>query len=211
MSFHFILFDLDGTISDPIEGIWRSLNFSLGNFGYPQFEKSDIPQFIGPPLDEAFAQIAGTSDPDHIKQLVSKYRERFSEIGYQENELYPGIEEVLKTLKAHNIQLGVCTSKREDFAIKILEMFGLYGYFLFVSGGDIGIKKSQQIQQLLSSNLISRNAVMVGDRAVDIIAAHQNQIYSAGVLWGYGSTEELQEQSPDYLLKKPEDLLMLIG
>lgn len=210
MSYSFILLDLDGTISDPIEGIWRSFNFALEHFGYEGIERTDISKYIGPPLDETFIKLANTSDPDHIHELVAKYRERFSRKGYKENKLYPGIQETLETLKHHNIQLGICTSKREDFAIKILKMFDLYELFTLVSGGDVGVKKVQQIKKLLASNLIHPDTIMVGDRAVDLLSAHQNQIKSAGVLWGYGSREELESQNPEFLFKKPEDLLLLV-
>lgn len=204
-----ILLDLDGTISDPIEGIWRSLNHALKHFGHRCLEKEETAEFIGPPLDEGFVHLVGSSDPKYINKLVVKYRERFALAGYAENRLYPGIKEVLFALHDQNVLLGICTSKREDFAVKILEMFGLLHIFAFVSGGDVGIKKTQQISELLSASRIPKNTIMVGDRAVDLLSAHQNHIISAGVLWGYGSKEELVEQSPKYLFEQPAELLIL--
>ena len=209
MATPFILFDLDGTLSNPIEGIWRSINFTLSHYGYKNITKEETANFIGPPIDETFPLLTSSTDPNHIEDLVKKYRERYTSVGYSENTLYPGIKESIKTLFDQKIPMGLCTSKRKDNAETILKMFELHDYFSFVSGGDIGIKKYQQIQELLASNVISSGSIMVGDRAVDLISAHKNNIASAGVLWGYGSKEELEEQNPRFILKKPEEFFLL--
>jgi phosphoglycolate phosphatase len=204
-----ILFDLDGTLSDPLVGIGRSINYALSHFGYAELPLSELAVHVGPPLDQAFGVITGLSASSALEGFVAKYRERYGEIGYSENVLYSGIPQVLHGLAGAGIALGVCTSKRVDFAEKILELFGLRSYFGFVSGGEIGVHKWQQIRALLETGVINQSTVMVGDRAVDITAAHRNGLDAAGVLWGHGSREELEAERPRYLFSTPEELLCL--
>ena len=211
MNATFLLFDLDGTISDPLHGIARSFNYALSFFGYEEIPVSGISEYIGPPLDESFKIITGINDNNKIRDFISKYRERYSEVGFSENKLYPGIKESIDDLSKKNISMAICTSKRKDFAERILELFGIRQHFKFVSCGDIGIQKWQQIASLIESDSIDHNCIMIGDRAIDLSAAHKNGIKSAGVLWGYGSRTELETQSPICLLSQPSDLLKLIG
>lgn len=207
----FLLFDLDGTLSDPLDGIVRSFNFALSCYGYDEIPVSELAQYVGPPLDESFKTITGINDQAEINAFISRYRERYSALGFSENKLYPGIRESLTNLSNHRIPMAICTSKRQDIAEKILSLFDIRHYFKFVSGGDVGIKKWQQIQSLIDRGSIDRNCTMIGDRAIDLSAAHKNGIKSAGVLWGYGSRAELERHSPLCLLSKPSDLLKLIG
>lgn len=204
-----LLFDLDGTLSDPLVGIGRSINHALSHFGYPELPLSQLAVHVGPPLDEAFRSITGLRSTTALDGLVAKYRERYGEIGYSENTLYPDIPQVLQSLANAGMSLGVCTSKRVDFAEKILELFGLRAYFTFVSGGEIGTHKWQQIRELLEEGVITQTTVMVGDRAVDLTAAHRNGLDAAGVLWGHGSRQELEAEQPRYLFSKPAELLVL--
>jgi phosphoglycolate phosphatase len=205
-----LLFDLDGTLSDPIVGIGRSINHALTHFGYDPLEPSSVAAFVGPQIDAIFVSITGSNEPKHIGELVTKYRERYSEVGFSENELYPGISEVLMKLSEANVPLGVCTSKRKDFAERILEMFELRDHFLFVSGGDVGIHKWQQIKDLKNAGAVSASSIMIGDRAVDITSAKRNGLSSAGVLWGHGTRSELEAEAPSYLLSSPEELPFLV-
>jgi len=212
VSYEWLIFDLDGTISDPKEGIVSSFNFALEHYGFASRSDAEIAAYIGPPLDQTFIELTGNHDPLFIEMMVAKYRERYAEFGYAENHLYPDIKQVLMGLKEKDCcQLGVCTSKRADFAEKILSRFGLLGLFEFVSGGDIGIEKWQQLETLRQAGTISRNAVMIGDRAVDLTAAQHNQLDSAGVLWGYGSKKELEQASPTHLFDRPEQLIELLN
>jgi phosphoglycolate phosphatase len=105
--------------------------------------------------------------------------------------------------------MGICTSKRQDFAEQILNMFGLIHHFQFISGGEVGVSKGEQISTLLSQGQVSQSTVMIGDRAVDMIAAHNNGLKAGGVLWGYGSHAELMKESPLYLFSAPGDLIHL--
>jgi phosphoglycolate phosphatase len=200
-----ILFDLDGTISDPLIGVGRSINYALTHYHYEPINLSDAAKYIGPPLDQTFQTITGLAD---VTDLVAKYRDRYAQVGYSENVLYPGIAEVLQLLSTI-VSLGICTSKRSDFAEQILQMFQLRQYFQFISGGEIGVHKYQQIADLLSQGLVSKNTLMVGDRAIDLIAAHKNGLSAAGVLWGYGSRAELEQESPLYLLRTIPELCFL--
>jgi len=209
MSYDCLLFDLDGTLSDPKAGILSSTNYALAETGYPPIPANAIDAYIGPPLDFAFKQITGTRDEGHIQDLIVKYREAYSLTGYAENTLYPGVAGLLEQLSQKKVRMGVCTSKRADFAESILELHHIRHHFEFVSGGDVGVPKWQQIHELLKSRVISREAVMIGDRNVDLEAAWRNDLDSAGVLWGYGSWQELMGENPTHLFKEPGELVVL--
>src|SRR5215813_885919 len=208
-SHDFLVFDLDGTLSDPLVGIGRSINYALSHFGYAELPLADLAVHVGPPLDQTFRIITGLSSISAVQAFVTKYRERYGEIGYSENVLYPEIPAVLHRLSQSGMKLGDCTSKRVDMAEKVLELFGLSSYFSFVSGGEIGRHKWEQLQELLENGVITQSSVMVGDRGVDITAAHRNGLHAAAVLWGHGSREELEAEQPRYLLSTPAELLGL--
>jgi phosphoglycolate phosphatase len=168
-----------------------------------------VPQYSGPPLDHAFrSRLAGVT-PEHIAELVAKYRERYAEVGFAENVIYPGIPEALYALDAAGVPLGLCTSKRADFAERILELFELSDYFRFVGGGDIGIRKSDQLAALLKRGVIAASATMIGDRSIDVVAARDNGLKSVAVLWGHGSRDELESARPDVFVESPHELLAL--
>lgn len=205
-----LVFDLDGTLSDPVDGIGRSINHALGAYGFAPLPPSAVSPYIGPPLDQAFAAITGAS-ADVIKKLVATYRERYADVGYAENMLYPGIPEALAALAAQGCRLGVCTSKRVDFAERILQLFDLRGCFAFVDGGDIGIHKTQQLQSLRTTGVIGAGSVMIGDRSMDVAAAQHNGLRSAGVLWGHGTHAELTAAGADILLASVAELSTLAG
>ncbi len=201
-----LVLDLDGTISDPSIGIVRSINHALLSQGFRESREKAIAREIGAPLDEIFETLDPDVTSEHIPKLVEVYRKRYADIGYQENTIYPGMVEMLDNLRDAGIQLGICTSKRRDFAVKIAALFKLSGYFSFISGGDIGISKQQQLAELLERGSIDTQAVMVGDRAVDIISAQQNGLNTIGVLWGFGGYQELSTASPYCIVSKIEEL-----
>ncbi len=205
----FLIFDLDGTISDPAVGIGRSINYALQHFGYPTIHDHEVSQYIGPPLDATFHALTGNASSEHIAELVAKYRERYANVGFSENTLYAGIPEALEFLTSEGIPIALCTSKRVDFAHSILQMFGLRHYFRFLSGGDIGVHKWQQLAEMLANGVVSPRSIMIGDRAVDIEAARTNGLVSIGVLWGHGSLEELTAANPSSLLLAPQQLMQL--
>jgi phosphoglycolate phosphatase len=204
--FDIVIFDLDGTISDPILGIARSANYALSSFGYETREIDEFAAFIGPPIDHTFRTLVGTDDEAHIADLVARYRERYGELGFAENTLYPGVAEALSGLHEAGVPMGVCTSKRRDFAVRILELFGLLGYFQVVDGGDVGIPKWRQLAALCEQGIATSNSIMIGDRAVDLVAAHKNGLHSGGVLWGYGNLPELHAEQPEYVFRSPAEV-----
>lgn len=201
-----LLLDLDGTLSDPLVGIARSINHALTAHGYEPRPQATLGFCVGPTIDEIFITLANTRDPGTIAALVATFRERYGEVGYSENTLYPGIPEAIAALVGRGIPLGLCTSKRADFADCILRMFGLREAFRFVSGGEVGVQKWQQIETLLREGTITTGALMIGDRGSDISAARRNGLGGIGVLWGYGSREELEAESPQALLESPAAL-----
>ncbi len=210
MPYDLLIFDLDGTLSDPKEGITKSFNYALEKLGYePRCVDELAPLIIGPPLDDSFAQLTQSNDHNHIVDLVTAYRERYAEIGYKENTLYKNITKTIEYFTTQNIRMGVCTSKPEKFARPILEMFNLDHHFEFVSGGELGIKKHHQLADLLKNKAITQNSLMIGDRAVDITSAQKNRLQSAGVLWGYGSHQEINSAKPNHILNTIEELQIL--
>jgi phosphoglycolate phosphatase len=206
-----LVFDLDGTISDPVVGIGRSINHALARHGYEERPLDALAVHIGPPLDEAFHTLTGRADAPHIASLVAAYRDRYGEVGYVENTLYPGARETLRALRDAGVTMGLCTSKRVDFAERILALFELRDCFAFVDGGEIGQQKWMQVEGLVARGLAGPASVMIGDRAVDLVAAHRNGLSGAGVLWGHGSREELEAHRPRYLLEVPEEWAALAG
>lgn len=211
-----LIFDLDGTLSDPEEGIVKSANHALSQCGFDEQPASEIAKYIGPQIDNTFKILSGCEEPETINKLVELYRERYGAIGYKENTLFDGIKEVLVELAQYKladgtpVKLGLCTSKRADFTAQILEMFGLSDTFAFVSCGDVGIEKWQQLEELKAQGVIDENAVMIGDRSVDITAAKKNGLYAAGVMWGFGDEAEFNPHNPDYLIYQVADLTKLV-
>lgn len=212
MKYESLIFDLDGTISDPKTGIVRSLNYALESHGFSVRDEDELATYIGPPLDLTFSDLISEPNSEIITSLVEKFRERYSAVGYSENVLYDGIRDVLRQLrKKPGITLGICTSKRVDYAERILKMFGLRELFDFVNGGDVGIEKWQQLTSLHNDGAINKKAIMIGDRYVDLTAAHRNGLQSAGVLWGYGSKAELELHKPAYIFTRPRELSGLVA
>lgn len=209
MAYEYLVFDLDGTLSDPKEGILHATNYALAAHGYAPVLPDAVDAYIGPPLDFAFQQITGSGDEAHIGTLIAKYREAYARTGYAENTLYPGIDSLLETLSQAEVKLAVCTSKRVDFAESILKLHRIRHYFTFVDGGDVGIPKYRQLHKLIKIGVLSEKAVMIGDRDVDLVAAHRNGLASAGVLWGYGSRQELNRENPKHLFEEPGQLVEL--
>ena len=208
-----ILFDLDGTLTDPFLGITRSVAYSLKSFGIEVDDLETLKPFIGPPLDVSFREYYHMDEAQSWK-AVEKYREYFSKKGLFENKVYEGMEDFLQSLLNMDMKLYVCTSKPEVFAKEILDHFSLTPYFIGIYGatldgslknkGDVIAHCIKQVQ------LNIQDCMMVGDRQHDIVGAHQNQIPCIGVLYGYGSLEEFQEYHCDYIAKDLIELKKII-
>ncbi|MBQ3512741.1 MAG: HAD family hydrolase [Lachnospiraceae bacterium] len=209
-----ILFDLDGTLTDPGLGITNSVMYALKKWGIEVEDRSELYKFIGPPLQESFERFYGFSE-EKAKQSVEYYREYFREKGLFENEVYEGIEDLLKTLHDSGYKLLLATSKPEEFAIRILEHFQLAKYFNFIGGASMdGVrsKKADVISYVLKKAGIEdlSKAAMVGDREHDIIGAKQVGIDSIGVLFGYGNYEELENAGATYIVDSVSKILDIV-
>ena len=196
MEREYILFDLDGTLTDPMEGITRSVQYALRAYGIEEPDLKALCPFIGPPLKESFMKYYGFPE-DKAQEAIGKYREYFAVTGIFENQVYDGIEKMLRELKAAGRTLLVATSKPEEFAVRILEHFHLDGYFDYVCGASMDekrVKKGEVIAYALETAGIgdASKAVMVGDREHDVIGAKENNMDCVGVLFGYGSRQELE-------------------
>ena len=202
-----LIFDLDGTLTDTALGFVRSVNFSLESHGISPVDEDDLKKFIGPPLDGAFREILHLDQGKDVSSFISKYRERYSEVGFSENILYDGIPDVLVAIRGLGFRLGVCTSKRVDFAERILALFDIRQHFEFVNGAEVGVKKSSQLKELINQNFVDTRSIMIGDRHVDIKAAKMNSMRSVGVLYGYGSMQEIEVAHPEWIATDPNDLL----
>lgn len=208
-----ILFDLDGTLTDPFLGITRSVAYSLKSFGIEVDDLETLKPFIGPPLDVSFREYYHMDEAQSWK-AVEKYREYFSKKGLFENKVYEGMESFLQSLLNMDMKLYVCTSKPEVFAKEILDHFSLTPYFTGIYGatldGSLKNKGDVIAHCIKQEQLNIQDCMMVGDRQHDIVGAHQNQIPCIGVLYGYGSLEEFQEYHCDYIAKDLIELKKII-
>ncbi|HZW49640.1 MAG TPA: HAD family hydrolase [Bacillota bacterium] len=204
MKYQTILFDLDGTLTDPAIGITNSIMYALKYYHITVNDRSELYRFIGPPLLPAFMHFYGFSE-EKAERAVMLYREYFSEKGLFENTVYDGIPELLAELQKEGKALLVATSKPIPYTERILQHFHLDRYFSFIAGSNLDnsrTAKAEVIQFALenSKNVDPARTLMVGDREQDIIGAKQNQIAAAGVLYGYGSKEELERVQADFIL-----------
>ena len=209
-----VLFDLDGTLTDPFEGITNCLRYSLENLNIACPRTQVLASYIGPPLRQTFSALLQSTDDVLIERAVALYRERFAVTGLYENRVYANVPEMLRELTTHSYSLFVATSKVKAYAEKILDHFSLGSYFVGVFGSEPGGRfddKADLLEELIRThNLISGETMMVGDRKHDVIAAKKNGMRSLGVTYGYGSIEELREAGADYVCRSPMDVVMLV-
>lgn len=209
-NFDIYLFDLDGTLTDPAEGITNSVAYALNKFGISVESREELYKFIGPPLVNSFMEYYGFSK-EKAFEAVEIYREYFRDKGIFENKLYDDIPLVLEKLQQDGKIIVLATSKPEEFAIRILKHFGLYEYFDLVCGATMDEKRSEKSDiieyalKTLKSPL--ENCLMIGDRCYDVLGAKKNGISSIGVTYGYGSLEELKDSGADYIIDKPIELI----
>ncbi|MBQ8836760.1 MAG: HAD family hydrolase [Clostridia bacterium] len=206
----YIFFDLDGTLTDPALGITNSLMYALDKFGISVESREELYQFIGPPLVDKMMEVFGFSK-EKATQALAFYREYFSDKGLFENTVYDGIPEMLCELQSCSYKLVLATSKPEKFAKRILEHFDLAKYFCFVGGSDLeGTRASKDavIEYVLASLGIADHSkcIMVGDREHDVIGAKKCGIGCVGVLFGYGSRQELETAGAAYIAENVKEL-----
>lgn len=209
-----ILFDLDGTLTDPKEGITRAVAIALEDFGVHE-DPERLTHFIGPPLDESFPEFYGFT-PEQTAAATEAFRTYFAAQGWRENVPYPGMAALLGELKAAGRRLVVATSKPEVFAVRILEHFDMAKYFEHICGAPMdnqeGAKKAAVIRSALSRAGIGdlSSAVMVGDRRHDIAGAHETGLRAIGVLYGYGDRAEHERAGADFIAADLDELRGLL-
>lgn len=212
-TFQALLFDLDGTLTDPFEGITDSIVYALGKFGIAVNDKRPLTAFIGPPLVQSFSEYYGFSHNDALK-AVEYYREYFADKGIFENAVYDGVLPMLETLKAHRYRLYIATSKPEVFAKRIAAHFGMAELFDGIAGATLDTTRNEKadvIAYALRTYAVAANsALMIGDRRHDILGAKANGLRSMGVLYGYGSEEELRNAGADMIATSPQTIAELL-
>ena len=215
MSWETILFDLDGTLTDPAEGITKAVEAALNHYGITVEDRSTLNKFIGPPLDESFPEFYGFDD-EQVREATAVFREYFGRRGWAENIPYPGIDKLLADLKAAGKKLIVATSKPEEFAVRIMEHFDLARYMDVIAGAPMdnqeGAKKASVIRDALRRCGVEdlSTAVMVGDRRHDVAGGHQVGLKVIGVLYGYGDRPEHEAAGADYVVEDVPALRALL-
>jgi len=209
-----VLFDLDGTLTDPHVGITKSVQYALKQMGIEELDLKKLIHFIGPPLAKSFRECYGMNEPT-ANQAVQFYREYFSQTGIFENAVYPGVPEMLAELKQRGLILAVATSKPTVFANQILQHFTLSGYFDFVAGSNMDgtrVEKAEVIFHALQNlpPVVTAEVLMIGDRLHDVLGAKSNGIDSLAAGYGYGSAEELFAAGPTYFAGSVNELLTYI-
>lgn len=217
--YNYILFDLDGTLTDPKLGITSCVQYALDKFGINEPDRDKLEPFIGPPLADSFREFYGFDD-EKAQQAIAYYRERFSTIGLFENEIYPGIPQMLEELQKAGKHLAVASSKPTVFVTQILEHFGILTYFEVIVGSELDgtrAKKEEVVdearRQLLRGDAAKeqRDIAMVGDRKFDIEGAKAYHIASIGVTYGYAADGELEEAGADVIVGTVEELGRVLG
>lgn len=210
-----ILFDLDGTLTDPKEGITKAVQHALKAYGIEENNLDSLCPFIGPPLVDSFMEFYGFNEKD-AREAIPVFHEYFTRQGMFENKVYPGMEKMLGSLNEAGFTLAVATSKPEIFAEQILEHFGLHSFFKLVGGADMEetrVKKGDVIEytlKRLKADPAVTPVIMVGDRKHDVIGAAENGIDCIGVLYGYGSSKELSGAGAKYLAESVGELEKLL-
>ncbi len=203
-----LFIDLDGTLTDNKPGITVSARYALEKLGMPVADDHDLDWIIGPPMQETLLQITGS--PELAARALVHYRERFSTVGLFENDVYPGIPEALMALRVSGARLYLATSKPRVYAERILDHFNLAGYFDRLFGSELdgtNTRKTDLLRHALAeTDEDPASALMIGDREHDAIGAKANGITPVGVLWGYGSRDELEAAGVRRLLERPQDL-----
>jgi phosphoglycolate phosphatase len=212
--YQYLLFDLDGTLTNPAEGITKSVQYALADFGISA-ETKDLLCFIGPPLFDSFRDFYGF-DKEQTERAIAKYRERYTETGIYENFAYEGIRELLKKLSAQGYRLGVATSKPEEMANRVLIKYGLKEWFDVVAGSKLDgtrSRKSEVIEEAIrrmeereGSSINRRQVIMIGDRSFDVLGAEEVGVDSIGISYGFAEPGELEQAGADFVIRTVAEL-----
>ena len=215
MNYQTILFDLDGTLTDPKEGITKCVAYALNHFGIQVDDLDELEKFIGPPLSDSFSEYYGLN-AEQTEKAIEEYRVRFDEKGWAENVPYPGAAELLRELRAAGKTLAIATSKPERAAVRILNHFGMAEYFTLICGATLdnpaGSRKANVIRDALSRMGIRdlTDVLMVGDRHHDVDGAHEVGLSAVGVLYGYGDRAEHEAAGAEYIAETLQQLRALL-
>lgn len=205
-----VLFDLDGTMTDPFEGITRSIQYALEKLGRIAPATDDLRWCIGPPLVDAFKFLLETEEETAPAQAILFYRERYTTVGKFENRVIDGIPQTLEAFADTGYRLIVATSKPRSYTLDILDHFDLARHFDAVHGSELDGRNSDKadlIRHIILQEAVEPGtATMIGDRLHDIVGANANKVASIGVLWGYGDRAELEEAGADRIAERPQDL-----
>lgn len=214
-TYDILLFDLDGTLTDSAPGIFNSISYALRKYGVEPPGPQGLRKCVGPPLSYSFHTFFGFSGQG-LADVLQAYQEYYQPHGMYENSVFPGVEDCLRRLKDAGYTLAVASSKRDEQVKKVIENFGLHKYFHFMAGSrdDIGRQsKSDVIRYIIDALPISdvSRALMVGDRRYDVEGARACGIETAGVLYGYGTAEELTKAGAAHLAPTPAELADFLG
>ncbi len=213
MKYKYIFFDLDGTLTDPQEGITNCVKYALESYGINETDYSKLMRFIGPPLVYSFSEYYGFDEKKSL-EAVAKYRERFSTVGLFENKVYDGIHDMLQKLTDSAHILVLATSKPKVFADKIMAKYRLRPYFKLICGSELdGTRNEKQevIEYAIEQLSCDRDKIiMVGDRKHDIIGAKKCGVASCGVRFGYAEKNELEDAGADFIAEDLDDLLDIL-
>lgn len=209
-----LLFDLDGTLTNPSEGITKCIRYALDSIGAVVPAQDDLERWIGPPLHESLRDYLGAPREHLVPEALSAYRRRFSDVGMFENAVYAAIPEALADLQRRGCSLFEATSKPTTFAERIVDHFGLSTYFSAVYGSELSGERSDKAELiahlLRTEGIHSSRATMIGDRAHDIVGARRNDLRAVGVLWGYGDEAELVGAGAHAVVATVPELLFAI-
>lgn len=219
--YNYILFDLDGTLTDPKLGITSSVQYALRALGIEEPSLDKLEPFIGPPLADSFREFYGLDD-EQIATAIAKYRERFNDQGIYENEIYPGVAAMLAKLKESGKKLSIASSKPTQFVERILDYFDIRAYFDIIIGSNMDGTRSRKeevveeaLRQMLPAGMTSAEkkaaVAMVGDRRFDIEGAKEHGITSVGVSFGYAPEGELEQAGADVIVDTVDALLEVLN
>jgi phosphoglycolate phosphatase len=210
-----LLFDLDGTLTDPGDGITACLAHALAAMGQSAPPRATLERCIGPPLADSFGWLLERPSRQRVNRAIAAYRQRFERVGYLENRLYPWIPDLLCQLRQQGFTLSVATSKPRTYGQRIVAHFGLASHFVEVFGAELDGRRSDKtslLQHALRSLATAPvEAVMIGDREHDVRGAHANGLLAIGVTWGYGSPPELEEVGADRIVDSAPALVAALS
>lgn len=214
MAMRYLLFDLDGTLTDSAPGIINCAQYALEKMNIHAVPREELYPYIGPPLIYSFMHFHGLSQ-EQAEQAVVYYRERFAVKGWLENAVYEGIKELLQELREKEVILIVATSKPEEFAVRILKHFELAECFDFIAGNTLSEERPEKADVIAYvrekyPEIDCKNTVMIGDRKYDILGAHAQGLTAIGVLYGYGDREEMESVNADFVVEDVSALRKLL-